>query len=321
MSLTISEHAAKNKTKNRNQTKGVALARICVEDDVESRFEFKKLVRLLNGDDDRALGMLVRFWRIAQKHWGRGRLIPPEELSASELQPILDSGWGVLQPEGVYAIGSERQFAWYHQRVVAATKGGAARTSAIRDKTGQFSVQPESTRTPPEHHPATTPITIIKKKEEEGEEEEELLANARKQNPPDLHVALNPGTQLEMGTGPGTKAATRGRRSRYSEATSEKMRGFFAAYAEGFKAKYGGSPEGLRDPALVGKVGSWIEGVSQARAVSLVQVFTQIDHRQIEDSCHNLWLFFRHLNRIGIALDSGQDPSGMDWSQVFGRPS
>lgn len=97
------------------------------------------------------------------------------------------------------------------------------------------------------------------------------------------------------------------------------MAAFFTAYAEAYREKYKSPPEGMRDKALVGKVGHWIESVSESRAVQLVQVYLQIDHRMINDSCHDLWHFFRHLNRIGNALTTGVDPGGIDWEYVFGR--
>lgn len=127
------------------------MARINVDDDVEGRNEYRKLLKLLGGDDDRALGMLIRFWRLAQKYWGEGKLVPLEEVQAWDFQPILDSRWGLIREDGVYAIGSEERFAWYRQVLEAASAGGKARANAPRDEKGR--ILPESSRTPAEHHP------------------------------------------------------------------------------------------------------------------------------------------------------------------------
>lgn len=107
------------------------------------------------------------------------------------------------------------------------------------------------------------------------------------------------------------------KKSKYSDLTRAKMRAFVAAYADGYKTKYGGSPEGLKSKAVIGKVGDWIEHVSEERACQLVQVYLQIDFRPINESYHDLWNFFRHLNRIGVALDTGKESEAPDWSKIF----
>ena len=95
------------------------------------------------------------------------------------------------------------------------------------------------------------------------------------------------------------------------------MVAFIRAYAEAWKAKYNSNPEGLKDKALIGKIGHWIEGVSEQRALDLVQVYLQVEYRPINESCHDLWQFFRHLNRIGIAMDTGQDTAGINWGSFL----
>jgi hypothetical protein len=112
--------------------------------------------------------------------------------------------------------------------------------------------------------------------------------------------------------------ASKGRKPKFSEETRRKMHSFIVAYSDGYKAKYGGPPEGIRDKAIIGKIGHWIESVSEERARNLVEVYLQVDYRPINESCHDLWQFFRHLNRIGNALSSGADPSGINWNRVFG---
>ena len=110
------------------------MARINVDDNIESYPEHRRLVKILNYDEDKALGMLVRFWRLAQKYWAEGLLIPCEEIANWDLQPILESRWGIEKSNGVYAIGSEERFAWYKQRVDA----GKQRILGSRDREGKF---------------------------------------------------------------------------------------------------------------------------------------------------------------------------------------
>lgn len=108
------------------------------------------------------------------------------------------------------------------------------------------------------------------------------------------------------------------RKGRFDDLTKAKMAAFIAAYCDAYKKRYGSNPEGTRDPALVGKIGGWIQTVSGDRASQLVQVFLQIEHKHILDNCHSLWDFFRHLNRIGNALTTGVEPMGIDWAKIFG---
>jgi hypothetical protein len=108
------------------------------------------------------------------------------------------------------------------------------------------------------------------------------------------------------------------KRDRYTPEVRAKMHAFLATYAACYRARYGGPPEGIRDPAMVNKVGTWIGGLSTERAKNLIEVYLQIDHRPIAESQHDLWQFFRNLNRIGNALSTGQDPAGINWDKVFG---
>jgi hypothetical protein len=99
------------------------MARINIEDEVAADFRFRRLVRKL-ADEDKAYGMLLRFWRIAQMYWGdEMKLIPFEEFEAEELQPILDCGLAEKREQGIYARGSEKHFAWYLQKCRASKKG------------------------------------------------------------------------------------------------------------------------------------------------------------------------------------------------------
>ena len=107
------------------------------------------------------------------------------------------------------------------------------------------------------------------------------------------------------------------KRKKFSDLTRTKMHSFIQTYARLYKEKYGGPPEGIRDKAVIGKVGHWVENVSEEHAKNLVEVYMQVDHRPINESMHDLWQFFRNLNRIGIALASGTAPGEINWSEVF----
>lgn len=133
-----------------------------------------------------------------------------------------------------------------------------------------------------------------------------------------MGAASQPPIPVGNSVGAPNKSTPAPNKSKFSEDTRQKMRAFIATYSDGYRKKYGGPPEGIRDKALVGKLGHWIESVSEQRACELAQIYLQVDYRPINESCHDLWQFFRHLNRIGLALQTGQEPGGIDWSKVFG---
>jgi len=104
------------------------MARINFEDDVEAQDEFWRLLELIGGDRDKALGRLLRFFRIAQKAWGRGEPMSGDDLRSKGFSDMIESGWAVPFDEGFHALGAKKHFEWYRQKVEAAKKGGEARS-------------------------------------------------------------------------------------------------------------------------------------------------------------------------------------------------
>lgn len=100
------------------------VARINIEDDVESQDEFRRLLQVVGGDWDIALGRLVRFFRIAQKKYGRGAAVSKDELEQAGLACMIESGWAVPWGDGYQAPNPQDHFDWYRQRVEAGAKGG-----------------------------------------------------------------------------------------------------------------------------------------------------------------------------------------------------
>lgn len=102
------------------------MARINIEDELFTDVRFRFLSREL-GNEDEALGMLVRFWHIAQKHWGRGRLVPKNEFLMGGFEALSKAHFVDERPDGYYARGSEERFAWYLERVNAGKASARAR--------------------------------------------------------------------------------------------------------------------------------------------------------------------------------------------------
>jgi len=148
------------------------MARINFEDDVESRSEFWKLLKLTNGDRDIALGRLVRFFRLAQKAYGHDQVLTEAILKEEDLLDMIQSGWVITVGEGYRAIGAATQFEWYREKVLNGKKGGVQ-----KEKNRLAIATPIATPIayPPAPAPAPAPaLSHIKKKDISFVEKEEI---------------------------------------------------------------------------------------------------------------------------------------------------
>jgi hypothetical protein len=106
------------------------MARINVEDDIQRKPGFQKLMIKL-GDRHKALGVAVDLWQLAQKYWyPEKKLIPLHVFQEADLPECLcDPGIGLAEKraDGIYARGSEDQFAWLFDAVNAGKKSAEIR--------------------------------------------------------------------------------------------------------------------------------------------------------------------------------------------------
>lgn len=283
------------------------MARLTIEEKWWTDPRRSKLMKLLGGEDEADLAA-IRLWKLAQGFWGDGRKpIPAELFDLLEAAPkLIEAKMAFVEADGIYAKGSVDYLSWLAEKRQAASEGGKKSAESRRAKTG--SAQP-ITEANPKHNRSTAeadPTTI--EPSYSGSRSLSGSEYKKEENTETKAVAVAP-----------AETAIALKRSKFSQDTRVKMVSFIRTYAEVWKTKYKSSPEGLKDKTLIGKIGHWIEGVSEQRALDLVQVYLQVDYRPINESCHDLWQFFRHLNRIGIAMDTGQDAAGIDWNFVFGK--
>jgi hypothetical protein len=126
------------------------MARINVDDELLSFPRFQALVRRLNGDTEKALGRLIRFWWAAQRHWGQNReLVPIDEFELGDCEHLLEVGLAVRRETGVYARGAEKHFEWYFERLEAARLGGKKSVETRRQRDG--TAVPKNARNRPEN--------------------------------------------------------------------------------------------------------------------------------------------------------------------------
>ncbi len=153
------------------------MARINIEDSIHSEPSFKRLVRRLGGED-LAIGMLYRFWRSAQDYWSdECRLMPESEFLADGFEPILSAGLASQTSEGIYALGSEKRFAWLLQKRRASKNAAAIKKArrttgaAVPDIRNEAAGHPE----PPPQAPPDIPLTLTLTLKEERESLSEKL--------------------------------------------------------------------------------------------------------------------------------------------------
>lgn len=248
----------------------VLMARINVDDGLESRPEYRKLLKLHDGDDDRALGMLVRFWRLAQKYWGDGELVPAEDIQDWGFEYIIESKWGVLKERGVYAIGSEERFAWYRQKCEA----GKARSNAPRDAGGKFTSgtpsddQRSDVSAPPKPPLADIPIQPLS------------LA-------PVLVPSLSPSRREEKDLAP------RSRKTAPSDAESPVSK-VWEAYAGAYEARYGEPPS--RNAMVNGQLAHFVKRIPQGESPEVAAFYVR----------HNDSFYVRSMHPVGLLLKDAE---------------
>lgn len=286
------------------------MARINIDDELHADHRFKRLVRIL-GKEDEAVGMVYRWWRLAQRHWGNEMaLVPDDEFEFEGFKPIAESKLAERRDSGWYAPGAEERFAWYLQKCRASKAGVEARQHPKND-TGEKkpknrkkpaknrnsgSGQPEDTSRStgdsvsdnppapvpvpaPVPAPVTVPVTVPKN-----------MGAA----PPTFRIGKSEVMLTEAQMAPGQRTAA-----------------FLTAYADAYKLRHGVNPESLTDGLTIGKINAWLNKLSLDRAVSLIQVYCQMDGERgwFVTRNHDLLTFLQNLNAVGNALAKGQEGS------------
>jgi hypothetical protein len=148
------------------------VARINFEDDVEAQDEFWKLLDLVGGNRDLALGKLLRFFRLAQKAWGYDQPMAREDLESKGFGDMIQSGWAVPVPGGFHALGAKVHFAWYRQKVEAGKLGGRPKKEDTPDSENNRTVSADNRDTDSANPlalalaPAPVPVLVPSEKKE-----------------------------------------------------------------------------------------------------------------------------------------------------------
>jgi hypothetical protein len=270
------------------------MARITMEDDIESRPEHKRLVKIL-GNEDQALGMLSRFRRLAQDYWGQHELVPLEEIENWDFQPIVDCGWGILKEGGVEAKFSQELFGWYRQKCDASKKGVEARQNKTPGQPEPIPGQPELGVRSTETITVSAPVTPL------------ALAPV---------PSLSP-TQIQKKESKGANAVAPRRSSLHPGKTDPDIPKFVATYVKAYQTRYSEKTRPDLRGKTIGQIKNFLRDLPIDRACNLIQVFCQMDDPWFIKKHHDFGTFLENQNKVSYALDTGEEVNSIDWTKVF----
>lgn len=305
------------------------MARVNIEDSIWADPKFLKLCIKL-GDEQKAIGMLVIAWRHAQKYWFKDRRpIPYEEWESSGLPKILiELGFAKESSEGVFMSGSESHFSWKEALHEKSRKGGIASAKRQRDEKGRLlpKLTPSEVQVDPRVSSALTltpSLTLslknkelkTKKNKKQTKLNTEMRTFVESQGLPSLNSEKTEGDILPVAVlthveGSGLSADVT------PPAVPSTVGRFMGTYVTAFQKRYGSKTRPAITGKILGEVKRFLQFTSIERACDLIEVYFQMDDKWFETKNHDFTTFTNNLDKIGVALDTGQQSNGIDWSKV-----
>jgi hypothetical protein len=284
------------------------MARINIEDGLFADARFQRLARILNGNSDQALGMLVRFWQLAQKHWGdEMSLVPEDEFTWGDFAPLLETKFAEKREGGYYARGSEQRFNWYLELCRKSRKGGVA-TKKKHQNEGPTAIP---TAGPTAHHtaspedgPTARPLSLALALDPD-------LLNTKKISDHERKTPI-----VAKCNAPKSKAVTKppDGGSRVS------LQGFFGSYVEAYSNKFGVRPAiTKKDQGIARRI---VDSLGESQARLAVQVYLQLSDAWFQTKHYDLGTMEQNLNKVVAALQTGksseQSADEKYWKEVWG---
>lgn len=93
---------------------------------------------------------------------------------------------------------------------------------------------------------------------------------------------------------------------------------FIAFYVTTFQKRYPNVRPDLRGK-VQGQIKTLLKDVPYSRACNLLEVYLQLDTPWFITKGHDFTTFMENINPISIALDTGQQSSGINWNKVFAK--
>lgn len=245
------------------------------------------------GDLELADGVAASAWRLAQEFWKREQALVPKSLfdSLRGALELIRVGLADVREGFVYVRGSSAYLDWIREQREIAKIAGKKSAEIRRAKTG--SAQPKGDK--------------ITERRPNGPRTESNVAEPSVS----FSSSFSSSEIQERSAGKAVAVAP-------ASASQDSGAKLIAAYIRAFKAKYGDQTRPEITGKTAGQVKALLKSVPIERAVQLVQVYLQMDDRWFETKHHDFGTFIENLTKIGVALDTGQQPGGLDWSKVFG---
>lgn len=98
------------------------------------------------------------------------------------------------------------------------------------------------------------------------------------------------------------------------ERVKQGMPVFIGFYVTAYQKRYGKQCRPDVGGKAQGLMRAILKDIPLTRACQLIQVYCQMDVKWFITKAHDIGTFRENLNVIGNALDTGQNPGGIDWS-------
>ncbi len=261
------------------------MARINLETDLFSDGRFYDLVVALGGKNQ-ALGALVFAFVTAQKYWFPKRQRIPRK--AWERQGLCDEiitcGLAEENENGIYVCGSEEQFQWLFEASEKGKRGAASR----KTKYGAASPNADHRSTPVE--PRSTcdePLTL-------SLSHKELIPSVLSADAPQQEF---PGKVISIP----------------NEEVKPNL--VIAHWCDLYRKKYNARYE--VDKKTAGVISQKCKQWGFEKFSRLFQCYLAIDEKFYREQKHPLSLFFRDIQKISVAAQTGVDPSKVEDRDPF----
>lgn len=249
------------------------MARINVEDSWWTDPRRNLLARLV-GKESTADGIALKAWRVSQEYWRKKELIPLDVFEALEgAAELLQAKIAEVREGGVYLKGSTNHHKWLEERIKTAAKGGKKSAQRPRDAKGRLISSKQT--------PSKTQATSSTVQRSSSSSFSEYIPVSSK---PGEIVPIHPEKGLEV--------------EKFNPVTI-----WMAAY----KHKYG-----LRYELSGRDRGTLVRAFKDRPAgdlARLVACYLSIESKLYTEAKHPLSLFFRDLQRISVAAQTGVNPA------------
>jgi hypothetical protein len=247
------------------------MARLSVDTKISSRQEFQDLL-IKMGDRQKAKGICWELWELAQKYWFPDRkLIPENEITKANLEIVIEVGLAERRADGIYAKGSEEQFAWLFQKQAAGQKKKKPRTKRVKSD---------------DKHPLA---------DDNGTKRDETSLL-----PSTFSFLPSPSSNLDS-------YSVGGESSIPPVAEIKNPVGFFIGrYVKAYQKRYGPKARPpLEDGKVQGQIKNFVKEFPLERACQLIEIYCGMGDSWFLTKGHDFGTFRENLTKVGLKLDTG----------------